>query len=147
MVKAGTDVNVSCPGISELSLISSLEWRCQGCNLPAAAAAASNASGASSRNSNSVDAVKLVDYTNNAVVIWNNKERLSLDTQTYGLQFNPVRNWDDGEYFCLANDRRRPDAIIHLVVQGRVRDYQLLYIQYIHYYGIYGTYLTPEYVT
>ena len=34
MVKAGDNINISCPGISELSLISSLEWRCQGCNLP-----------------------------------------------------------------------------------------------------------------
>lgn len=43
---------------------------------------------------------------------------MSLDSQTYALQFFPVRHYDTGEYTCLVNERRRPDTIIHLVVQG-----------------------------
>jgi hypothetical protein len=65
------------------------------------------------------DQIKLVEYTNNAVVVWHNQERLSLDLQTYNLQLTPVRQWDHGEYICLANDRRRPDAVIHLIVHGK----------------------------
>ena len=37
VVKAGHSINLTCPGVSELSLISALEWRCQGCNLPPSA--------------------------------------------------------------------------------------------------------------
>jgi receptor-type tyrosine-protein phosphatase gamma len=59
-----------------------------------------------------------VEYSNNAVVVWNNQERMTLDSQTYALQFFPVRHYDHGEYTCLVNERRRPDTIIHLVVQG-----------------------------
>jgi hypothetical protein len=44
---------------------------------------------------------------------------MTLDSQTYALQFFPVRHYDHGEYTCLVNERRRPDTIIHLVVQGR----------------------------
>ncbi|KAK4036786.1 hypothetical protein OUZ56_028824 [Daphnia magna] len=63
-------------------------------------------------------AVKLVEYSNNAVVVWNNQDRMSLDSQTYALLFFPVRHYDHGEYTCLVNERRRPDTIIHLVVQA-----------------------------
>ena len=63
--------------------------------------------------------VQLVEYTNNAVVVWRDQERLSLDPQTYNLQLTPVRHWDHGEYICLPNDRRRPEAVIHLIVHGR----------------------------
>lgn len=64
-------------------------------------------------------AIKLVEYSNNAVVVWNNQDRMTLDSQTYALQFFPVRHYDHGEYTCLVNERRRPDTIIHLVVQGK----------------------------
>ena len=123
IVKAGHSINLTCPGVSELSLISALEWRCQGCNLPSTAAANNGSSSAKSsssgaNNNGETSAVKLVEYSNNAVVVWNNQERMSLDSQTYALQFFPVRHYDHGEYTCLVNERRRPDTIIHLVVQG-----------------------------
>ncbi|KZS07421.1 Uncharacterized protein APZ42_028860, partial [Daphnia magna] len=126
VVKAGHSVNLTCPGVSELSLISALEWRCQGCNLAPSTSSSSSSSLASmngTRNSagggshGETSAVKLVEYSNNAVVVWNNQDRMSLDSQTYALLFFPVRHYDHGEYTCLVNERRRPDTIIHLVVQ------------------------------
>ena len=127
VVKAGHSINLTCPGVSELSLISALEWRCQGCNLPPSVSSSSSSSGVISNGTRSssaghggeTSAVKLVEYTNNAVVVWNNQDRMTLDSQTYALQFFPVRHYDHGEYTCLVNERRRPDTIIHLVVQGR----------------------------
>lgn len=117
VVKAGTFVNLTCPGVSELSLISALEWRCQGCNVGAAGPA--GAGGRSATSSESSAPLKLVEYANNAAVVWHNSERMSLDAQSYALQFNPVRHYDHGEYSCLVNERRRPDAVVHLVVQGK----------------------------
>jgi receptor-type tyrosine-protein phosphatase gamma len=70
-------------------------------------------------------AIKLVEYSNNAVVVWNNQDRMTLDSQTYALQFFPVRHYDHGEYTCLVNERRRPDTIIHLVVQGKKQQQQI----------------------
>lgn len=130
MVKAGHSINLTCPGVSELSLISALEWRCQGCNLPSSTTTSShnnnnnspssNRSGSgTSSNNGETSAIKLVEYGNNAVVVWNNQDRMSLDSQTYALQFFPVRHYDTGEYTCLVNERRRPDTIIHLIVQGK----------------------------
>ncbi len=128
MVRAGQNVNISCPGVNELSLVSDLEWRCQGCGGYNKTTAHNN----NNNNNNNKDqgsggdssssAVKLVEYGGNseAVVVWHNSDRLSLDSQTYALAFNPVRHYDHGEYTCLVNERRRPDAIIHLVVQGTV---------------------------
>lgn len=106
VAKAGTFVNLTCPGVSELSLISALEWRCQGCK-------ASEASPASSAP------LKMVEYADSAAVVWHGSERLALDAQSYALQFKPVRHHDGGEYSCLVNERRRPDAVIHLIVQGK----------------------------
>ena len=130
VARAGSNVNLSCPGINELSLISVLEWKCHGCNLApnsnngnsssSSRSSSSGGGGVSSTNGGSEkDQIKLVEYTNNAVVVWHNQERLSLDLQTYNLQLAPVRQWDHGEYICLANDRRRPDAVIHLIVHGK----------------------------
>lgn len=127
VVKAGQSINLTCPGVSELSLISALEWRCQGCNLPSTTTVSSNATRTptSGHNNGETSAIKLVEYGNNAEVVWNNQDRMSLDSQTYALQFFPVRHYDTGEYTCLVNERRRPDTIIHLVVQGI---YSKLYI-------------------
>lgn len=128
VVKAGHSVNLTCPGVSELSLISALEWRCQGCNLPPSGSSSSSSSSSAANGTRSVSggglhgetsAIKLVEYSNNAVVVWNNQDRMTLDSQTYALQFFPVRHYDHGEYTCLVNERRRPDTIIHLVVQGK----------------------------
>lgn len=74
--------------------------------------------------------MKLVEYTNEAVVMWYNQERVSLNTQTYALNFSPVRHWDHGEYLCLANDRRIPEAIIHLIVQGTTSSVSVLLLEY-----------------
>ena len=116
VVRAGLAVNLTCPGTSELSLVSTLEWRCQGCN-----SSTSPSLPSSGRTGHSADpsSIKLVEYGNNAVVVWHNRERMSLDTHNYALRFDPVRISDHGEYSCLVNERRRPEAIVHLVVQGK----------------------------
>ena len=138
VVRAGNSVNLSCPGTSELSLVSTLEWRCIGCsssnnNLTSSSPAPpSSSSGGRMTSNNGVNSggsdssgggtssVKLVEYAGNgAVVVWTNRERMSLDPLNYALQFFPVKNTDQGEYTCLVNERRRPEAIVHLIVQGR----------------------------
>jgi receptor-type tyrosine-protein phosphatase gamma len=120
VVRAGQNVNISCPGVNELSLVSDLEWRCQGCGGYNKTSSNNNNKDQGNDSTSSSSAVKLVEYGGNseAVVVWHNSDRLSLDSQTYALVFNPVRHYDHGEYTCLVNERRRPDAIIHLVVQG-----------------------------
>ena len=117
VVRAGQNVNISCPGVNELSLVSDLEWRCQGCGYNKTT---NNKDGQATDSSAS--AVKLVEYGGNsdAIVVWHNSDRLSLDSQSYALVLNPVRHYDHGEYTCLVNERRRPDAIINLIVQGTV---------------------------
>jgi len=77
-------------------------------------------SGGSDSSGGGTSSVKLVEYAGNgAVVVWTNRERMSLDPLNYALQFFPVKNTDQGEYTCLVNERRRPEAIVHLIVQGR----------------------------
>lgn len=139
VVRAGNSVNLSCPGTSELSLVSTLEWRCIGCsssnnNLTSSSPPPpSSSSGGRMTSNNGVNSggsdssggtssVKLVEYAGNgAVVVWTNRERMSLDPLNYALQFFPVKNTDQGEYTCLVNERRRPEAIVHLIVQGKIK--------------------------
>lgn len=134
VVRAGNSVNLSCPGTSELSLVSTLEWRCIGCssnNLTSSSPPPpSSSSGGRMTSNNGVNSggdssgvsVKLVEYAGNgAVVVWTNRERMSLDPLNYALQFFPVKNTDQGEYTCLVNERRRPEAIVHLIVQGKTK--------------------------
>ena len=45
-------------------------------------------------------------------------ERRTLDTKNYGLKFGPVSAEDSGTYLCLINNRREPDALLELAVEG-----------------------------
>ena len=45
-------------------------------------------------------------------------ERRTLDTKNYGLKFGPVSAEDSGTYLCLINNRREPDALLELTVEG-----------------------------
>ncbi len=46
------------------------------------------------------------------------KGRLSLDSEMFGLEFDPVRPVDSGRYMCLINNRPKPDAVIQMNVLG-----------------------------
>ena len=45
-------------------------------------------------------------------------KRRTLDTKNYGLKFGPVSAEDSGTYLCLINNRREPDALLELTVEG-----------------------------
>ena len=49
-------------------------------------------------------------------------KRRTLDTKNYGLKFGPVSAEDSGTYLCLINNRREPDALLELTVEGKIRD-------------------------
>jgi hypothetical protein len=51
--------------------------------------------------------------------VWQNRERVTLNSESYALNFHPVVAGDTGEYKCLVNDRRLPESILKLVVQGK----------------------------
>ena len=47
-------------------------------------------------------------------------KRRTLDTKNYGLKFGPVSAEDSGTYLCLINNRREPDALLELTVEGKI---------------------------
>lgn len=46
--------------------------------------------------------------------------QLTLSSQDFSLQFHPALSTDTAEYYCLVNDRHSPEAIIDLLVQGKI---------------------------
>lgn len=65
--------------------------------------------------------VKLVELRRDSTTVWQNRERVTLNSDSYALNFHPVLAGDTGEYKCLINDRRLPESILKLVVQGKPR--------------------------
>ena len=45
--------------------------------------------------------------------------RITVPLGVFGLRIDPVSAGDSGDYLCLVNNRRRPDAVVRLLVQGR----------------------------
>jgi len=66
-----------------------------------------------------IQEVKLVELRRDSTTVWQNRERVTLNSETYALNFHPVVAGDTGEYKCLVNDRRTPESILKLVVQGK----------------------------
>jgi hypothetical protein len=79
-----------------------------------------------------------VELRRDSTTVWQNRERVTLNSESYALNFHPVvaRKYlsdflhllllnftcytgDTGEYKCLVNDRRLPESILNLVVQGK----------------------------
>lgn len=89
--EAGTNMTVPCPGVSEHSLVLSLEWRSK---------------------------LKLAEYIGESTTVWENKHRISMLPETFALHFHPVTAEDSGDYTCLVNSRPMPDSIVKLIVQG-----------------------------
>ena len=46
-------------------------------------------------------------------------DRITVPLGVFGLRIDPVSAGDSGDYLCLVNNRRRPDAVVRLLVQGR----------------------------
>ena len=68
---------------------------------------------------NDLQEVKLVEYRGESTTVWQNRERVTLSPETYGLNFHPVVTGDSGQYSCLFNGRPLPESITKLVVQGK----------------------------
>lgn len=41
----------------------------------------------------------------------------------YSVEIDPVIAGDSGDYVCLVNNRRRPNAVVRLLVQGKTDQY------------------------
>lgn len=94
MLKAGDNRSISCPGVNEHFLVSSLTWL------------------------SVTHQVKVVEFNSDTTTVWANQNRISLLPETYGLSLHPASGEDSGDYICLVNGRPRPDVIVRLIVQG-----------------------------
>lgn len=95
IIKAGENKSLSCPGVSEHSLIQEMEWI------------------------SLTRQVKLVQFMSDSTTIWTNQQhRISLLKHTFGLGFHPAKAEDSGDYVCLVNNRHKPDFVVRLIVQG-----------------------------
>lgn len=45
---------------------------------------------------------------------------MTLSPENFSLLFHPALASDTAEYICLVNDRHSPEAIIDLLVQGKL---------------------------
>lgn len=91
--EAGSNVTLACPGVTEHSLVLMLEWRSH---------------------------IKLVEYMGESTTVWEHRHRITLLPDTFALHFHPVTAEDSAEYSCLVNNRPKPEAIVRLIVQGKV---------------------------
>ena len=46
-------------------------------------------------------------------------DRITVPLGVFGLSVDPVSAGDSGDYLCLVNNRRRPNAVVRLLVQGK----------------------------
>ena len=60
-----------------------------------------------------------MEFRGESTTVWQNRERVTLNSETYGLNFHPVTAGDTGDYHCLVNNRPLPESINKLVVQGK----------------------------
>lgn len=79
VMKAGENKTIACPGITEHSLVSVLEWQYLSTGQ------------------------KLVEYSSETTTVWVNQHRISMLSDSYGLTFHPARAEDSGDYICLVN--------------------------------------------
>lgn len=90
--EAGGNVSLSCPGVTEQSLVLTLEWR--------------------------VNEARILEYSSSSTTVWKHENRVSLTAENFALFFHPVTSVDSGDYYCLVNNRPMPEAIVKLMVQG-----------------------------
>ncbi|EZA52068.1 hypothetical protein X777_09076 [Ooceraea biroi] len=95
VVEAGKTVTLSCPGVTEDSLVLMLEWRANG--------------------------MRLLEYkSSSTTVVRHFRDRMSMSLKNYSLYLNPVIAADSGMYECVVNNRNALDAVIKLIVRGEL---------------------------
>ena len=109
LARAGTNMTLACPGLSPTSFVYLVEWKCLGCKCTGCP----NPNGEGTRILRFNDELTRWDTAARDEV-----QRRTLDIRSYGLQFGPVTAEDSGTYLCLINNRREPDALLELTVEG-----------------------------
>lgn len=115
---AGQNLTLTCPGVTEHSLIDTLSWK-------------------QSKQT-------IVKFINGLPMVQNQRvsetcqqpadlpqstphllllfllftQQISLLADNYSLYFNKTVSTDTGEYSCIINDRHSPESIIDLLIQG-----------------------------
>lgn len=92
ITEAGRDISIACPGVTERSLVIMLEWR--------------------------FNNVAILEYSNSGTNMLSHHNRLTFFANNFTLYFRPVKSVDSGDYECLVNNRKTPEAIVRLIVQG-----------------------------
>ncbi|XP_024938943.1 uncharacterized protein LOC107265913 isoform X2 [Cephus cinctus] len=90
--EAGSNISLACPGVSEHSLVATLEWR--------------------------VNDNRILVYSTSSTTGFDPHNHITLSPSNYALVFDPVKSSDTGEYKCLVNNRNIPEAVVRLLVQG-----------------------------
>lgn len=109
LARAGTNMTLACPGLTPTSYVYLVEWKCIGCKC----------TGCPDPNG---EGTRILRF-NNELTRWDTAAkdevaRRTLDIRNYGLKFGPVSAEDSGTYLCLINNRREPDALLELTVEG-----------------------------
>ena len=119
LARAGTNMTLACPGLSPTSYVYLVEWKCLGCKCTGCP----NPNGEGTRILRFNDELTRWDTAARDEV-----QRRTLDIRSYGLQFGPVKAEDSGTYLCLINNRREPDALLELTVEGNKKRKKCIYL-------------------
>ena len=114
MAEAGTNMSIGCPGITRNTFVVHLEWRCRG----QCGGLGGTVYGGGSDEPKEVKLLKYVKDQTTAIS--KSKNRLRLEPEMFALEFDPVAASDKGQYLCLINNRPIPDAVIKLMVLGKI---------------------------
>ena len=99
---------MACGGVNANTLVRKLEWLCRGCR------------SASPSHETTIASFKADEGGNSSVAISDGlADRITVPLGVFGLSVDPVSAGDSGDYLCLVNNRRRPNAVVRLLVQGK----------------------------
>ena len=105
LFKTGTNISVSCPGLTRNMVVLNLEWYCNG------QCGKSHLELKHTRHN-------LLKYAKDQGTTVFQSSRVQLDMNTFALKLNNLTTFDQGRYVCIINERPVPDAIIKLKVLG-----------------------------